>query len=439
MATLTDYNWDIRLRRQYQTLVTIQIPLSLGAFPLVAGLATSLGMESQTLTVPYRGLVIALAIMTIALSFLLRKRDMYQGIAMYPLMVFVLAYTARLLADTVVSPVPTSFEPYFYWLFFFGTGIIPMVPLMIMTDARTMRRALLGLLAVLALAGVLNLYAATQVQSLLDQTNQFTDRLGTDAVNPISVGHLGTSLTLLGFFLLYSGERVLANRGLSYLFWIACIVFGTGLVAMAASRGPQLALLITVIAFLTANYRRLRPIHFVFLLFMIVLGYIALMWVQETTIYAPLERLRGLLEEDESVFGRREALANAWDQFLESPIFGSGLEEKISMFYPHNIVVESFMATGIVGGIAFCLLSLYCFNYAFRSMKTPQGWIGMLFFQYYIGNLVSGAIFTGWYLWVSIGIVLGWAQYHRRVQSTRTQQAEPVLATARRPGVRVYR
>ena len=51
-------------------------------------------------------------------------------------------------------------------------------------------------------------------------------------------------------------------------------------------------------------------------------------------------------------------VSGAVNQFFESPVFGSFLEEKIFKEYPHNLLLESFMATGILGGLLFVIYYL---------------------------------------------------------------------------------
>src|SRR5205807_9266535 len=85
-------------------------------------------------------------------------------------------------------------------------------------------------------------------------------------------------------------------------------------------------------------------------------------------------------------------------------------------FYPHNVVVESFMATGVFGGIAFTLLlSATCFQ-AWRLLiyNPARAWLGVLFFHALVASLFSGALYLSYQLWYLIGAVVATSSLHSR-------------------------
>ena len=73
---------------------------------------------------------------------------------------------------------------------------------------------------------------------------------------------------------------------------------------------------------------------------------------------------------NDSVYGRQNLVRDAWHEYLDHPWLGSSIVEKKSLFYPHNAIVEAFMATGTFGGAAFSLLALIAIYRAFRLTRA---------------------------------------------------------------------
>ena len=108
-----------------------------------------------------------------------------------------------------------------------------------------------------------------------------------------------------------------------------------------------------------------------------------------------------------STDSRMNLLSAARDQFLSAPILGAGATLPDGGF-SHNILVEAFLTTGVVGGLLFLFV-----NFA-ATIKTlylicvdsKNAWIGYLFINYLIAALFSGALHLVLQYWILLSIVL---------------------------------
>jgi len=100
---------------------------------------------------------------------------------------------------------------------------------------------------------------------------------------------------------------------------------------------------------------------------------------------------------------------------MEHPALGNALEETRSRFYPHNVVIESFMATGIVGGIAFCAFLLGALGGATSVARMAENrWVALLFVQQLISALLAGALYLSGTMWcLAAALVAIAARQHR--------------------------
>ena len=182
------------------------------------------------------------------------------------------------------------------------------------------------------------------------------------------------------------------------------------IVFMAASRGPLVASVVLFIIMVWIGWSGKARIQ----LAVLVIGLlVALPEIirRVTEVGTRLDVYFGSVEAflgSESTLGRYDLMNNAWQQFLGHPILGSSLVEQTWMTNPHNIVVESFMATGLMGGIPFCIVVLVGLIKAFRLfLKRPQSsWIPLLFVHSFISSLFSGVLYFEPFFWGTLGALL---------------------------------
>jgi O-antigen ligase len=113
-------------------------------------------------------------------------------------------------------------------------------------------------------------------------------------------------------------------------------------------------------------------------------------------------------EDDLSSIQRNQSYAGAFTQFLESPLLGDSLEERTSLFYPHNLILESLMSVGVIGTVPLLFVLIACFHRATKliRIRSPHGWIALIFIQQLVASQFSGAIYTSDTLWVCIAVLL---------------------------------
>ena len=124
--------------------------------------------------------------------------------------------------------------------------------------------------------------------------------------------------------------------------------------------------------------------------------------------FGMMARIGNLLTEvsgggDEAGSGRVGLWGLALGQFFGSPVVGSGIVEQVNQVYPHNHVIESFMATGFIGGSAFVVISFIGLKASLVLLRgnSTQGWIGVIYVFYFVGGLVSAPIYN-YEFWFSL-------------------------------------
>tara|TARA_B100000945_G_C20360628_1_gene586938 strand:- start:812 stop:1234 length:423 start_codon:yes stop_codon:yes gene_type:complete len=119
--------------------------------------------------------------------------------------------------------------------------------------------------------------------------------------------------------------------------------------------------------------------------------------------------LHGIRNYDD-LGGRNIFLSIGIEEFMQSPIIGNSFLITKTHFkgtYPHNLIIEAFMALGIIGGMIFTALNFNILRYVNKIIISKKyEWIGLLFLQFFIFGMFSGNIFSSTLYWIFLGLVI---------------------------------
>lgn len=366
---------------------------AIAGYPLVSVLNVVLGIPNRLTSVPFRAIVLGLSIAVVARA-AMRSAQFYRGLLWAPLALFLLLYLYRLYSDAVFAPIALTMPPVEFLSFGLGVAFIPMLPFFEPLDPRARAPAIRVIQGMASVTAVLLLVIGVQQFLAGDLIALWHGRFGTETLNPISVGHLGASIAILASYrLVWEPPEGALRRALL----LGSLALGAATVAVSASRGPMLAGLVAIAALWFMPLRGRARLAMATVTGVLAIIVVAAAVRAEDRLGIPIvSRVTSIAEarEDGTSSLRLTYITDAWDQFLEHPVLGSALEERNSMFYPHNINVEAFMATGIFGGVAFLVLSIAGLWASFHLLRRDPdyGWIGMLFVQALIGASTSGSI-----------------------------------------------
>ena len=406
---------------RHATQISLLCGATVAGYPAVAALSSIFGFDNRLGSIAFR-----LALIAVCFTILLRLRLTHPKRARigiwFPLMFFWMLYLARVVWDAYLASNPLSREPYFYLVFALGSCLIPMMAFMVglRTNERMLDRAREATVFMVTAASAAVLwvfYNSTQLQLS-------TQRMQLDALNPISVGHLGGSLVILSIFCLFQGRKRLRNQ---LVYWVA-LPIGMVLLVSSASRGPVLATALALGAYAMARLGSRRGlISALFIGVFFVGGAWLASFVEGQMGFSSVSRIVGLIElggSDLTASIRLSLMRTAWAEFLSSPLVGSGLEGHRVGFYPHNAIVEAFMATGIVGGIALLAVLASAGLSAWRllTQQAGSGWTALLCIQYIVAAQFSGALWGAGAMWSFIGAVFAVSTTKRFAPRATTPQ-----------------
>lgn len=373
-------------------------------YPAIAPLAALIGMSSRVVTIPYRGVVAAISLALVLVG--IASRRFYHGLLLFPLAAFWVLYMARLILDTLAAPIPLRMSLGEYYMFTIGTVLLPLMAFLVVPTTRALEWARQWILMVGAAACVANLLLAAAALPL-SRLGLGSVRLSIETLNPISLGHTGVMTAILAAFELLRSESVAKRR------FLAIAALGAGIVAMIASgsRGPVFALLFAMAFLMLVGWRlgsRTRVV--VALGTAAAMGAFLFFKVEGLARAAAAFRFGGITGTmyDPSVNVRLALFEEGLRLFAENPVTGAAIELPGSGYYPHNIIIEALMATGVIGGVMFLLAFAGAAFAAVRlAIVAPlYAWLGALLVQQMVAVQFSGAIAGSPEVWALMGCAI---------------------------------
>ena len=377
----------------------INIFVGFGLFTSIF-LSNSSDLLSTQITIPFRAFSLVISIITILVNlncFIKPSKSSIFLLLFYFLYIFKMAFTVFFYPE--VFNIGTDLFMYFLSsiCFVFIPSISVVMSLKFITFDIVLKYSFI-------------LTMITLILSILKMDSIFsgviTDRLnGNIAISTITLGNIGVTLFCLAI-------HVFSNNGVFRSLSLFAIFLSIFTVIISGSRGPILALIISIVtAILFRNIKNrfsfIFPL-FIFGLFIIFSSQI----ISLIGLFSSASAGRILLTLTEGDIGGRDGyFPVAINQFLKNPLLGGSfvLDDGVGKGdYPHNIFLEGLMTFGIFGGVI-----LFVFSYlGFRSslnllhLNNKDKWLAFLFFQFFLYSCLSGALWSSIHFIVILAILL---------------------------------
>lgn len=357
------------------------------------------GDSSRLVTIPIRLLIAFLFI----ILFLVNIRYLKASLELRLFVVFSVVYIARLFFDFFNREMYyiSSAEVLLYYLSF---AVIPFVTI---TSLRMCNRYLESLFKALLLSGIIfSILSILFYSKFLGNVTRLTaSNVGEDVISPLTLSY--NSIMVIGVFLLYW-----INNSVGRIKRI-CLFFGIILSIvpffLGASRGSLIALFLPLICYFYSG----KSLKFIIRnSLLIALLLIAVIFFDGYFGSGLLTRFSDTSASFDNTDGGGDTRLLIWkssfNQFIDNPFFGDKLRVDTWNGYPHNLILEVLQTTGVVGFFPFVYLLIGTINKSFYIFKkTPQySWVPVIFLQSFLHNMVSGALYTAAWFWVSMGLVI---------------------------------
>lgn len=319
-------------------------------------------------------------------------------------LLFWLIYGIRIIFDLFIDPIKLYEDKsaFYYIQFAFGVCLFPSLALIYVLRRYQLNYDFIlkwtyGLLYIVLLISIYYRSASGIVGRTIGQIN----------VGIISYGHYATTLCLLSVYIILSQKK-------SFLLTatlVSGILFGFFGIVISASKSPLIALFIVSSVFIFFWHGRIKSF-----IILTLLGIILSLFFLENLYFLSNYFESGFIErvlytaEIESDEVRESLLKAASFDFSQNPIFGNAFliqNHEFSGSYPHNSVVEAFMATGVLGGIIFIFLILKGIQKAIYLIKSKSSfaWISLIFLQHLVLGIFSGNLYSSNLFWLTLVII----------------------------------
>jgi O-Antigen ligase len=359
-------------------------------YPLAGALTTLYAQGSQSISFGYRGLVIALSALLFLVS-IFRGRLVTLSVLV---VVFFVAGLARLYHDNFIAFIPDADRA---GLYFTGTVLVPALVLGVCRYYYDARKFLIMVFGYNSLVCLLITYInLTGAAGAADISKIIDGRLFYEALN-------GTTIAYAGFFAIMSGYLLLHKSTVIFKMAIVLVsALGLQLMALAASRGPWIAFTLSIgyIAMLRRNK---------YLTIAMIIAAISFAFLLSDSALESLKIFErfSTVGVDQSSSERLFSIQSSLNGMIEFPFWGIAYVDPVSLFYPHNLVVESGMALG-VGGAALMLMIQYRIAVATVAFgKGENTMLGIFTITVLTGAYLSGSIWQSADFWCVAALSLG--------------------------------
>lgn len=389
--------------RAFDKTSSFFIVILIAGFFFMGTVPKSIGLTENSIAIPYRIGVLVFSTLLIINS--LTKINKVKFKEYWPFLLFWFIYSIRLLHDLYIDPVILAYgtPPFEYIQFAFGAVLIPCVSVIVING--TMRLNYNYILKWCYGTIFFTLCLALYLRSGSDVVGRDNGGLN---VGIISFGQFGATLSILSVFLFAREKDSIKNR----LFYLLGFAIGFLGIFVSASKSPLLALILVLVLFLVLWYGSLKSTLIFGISGLILYAFfIDIVTFLNNYFHSSfLTRILYAIEVGGDITRERYLVA-AVNEFYENPIIGNAIliQESISAGnYPHNLIVETLMATGVIGGVVLIIWLIMCLRYSLMSIKKHQenSWIALLFLQYLIFSMFSKNIYSNDLFWLFCVLVV---------------------------------
>ncbi|MBF5027128.1 hypothetical protein [Planobacterium oryzisoli] len=370
---------------------------------LVGFLVTSttsvfLGTTEGGFSVVYRAFVVVFSLFFF-LNTIFSKR--FVKLSIYPALAFLFfwfIYSIRIIHDLYFNPIvlfPETTASH-YSLFAFGVVLLPAISVyfIVLTSELNMGFILKWVYKILFLCVFV---------TLLFRSGSASEgrNLGGISIGLISYGHYAASLVILSIFNLIKTKVKFHQKIIYYL----GVLIGFSGIVVSASKSPLLVLGLVLTFFIIFWYGKIKSAFLLMFVALIINFY----FIEIVSVFATffksnfLERLLYSIEMGEDS-ARSRLLEAGFMDFVEGPLWGNAMliqQRGLEGSYPHNLIVEAFMATGLLGGFFLLLWIIKGIKISINIIKkhSELTWIALLFLQYFLLGLFSKSLYSNDLFW----------------------------------------
>ena len=352
-------------------LVSLILALSLVGYPIASSAAALIAVDNAVINYPLRGIVVLLSVVLIVVAFT-------QGSLRIPKLIttFLLLYSVRLLVDfEVIDRVIVERDA----LIFLSTLLVP--SLAMGSTWRHYSESLAALVTVgfgslACILIVIALYGGMGVSTTID----LGSRAWLENLNPITIAYTGIWTALAA----YSARQFCSAPVRLLVLW-PLVALGIITFLLGGSRGPVVGLgLFFGLRALINGRGALATLLF--------LGAMVTIAAEKFANLAIFQRFTNLAT-DPSVLERLLVQGRSLDQGMDNPLWGSAYLELSTLSYPHNLLLEAFMALGVMGGLAMLAIQVNLVRSTITMMRTGYILLPGLASMAIADAWISGSIF----------------------------------------------
>jgi hypothetical protein len=376
---------------------------------------------SQAITIPYRAIVLIanLLLLLVNLGIISQQKQhlkydksrFFKNPMFVVTFIFLLFYSFRLVYDVLIRTDAVLFMPdrsQYIFIWFFIT-LIPSLNFLFLDNSKADKYLLITWLLHL-LIGVLGVFLSPENG---DEFQVKSGRLAGVVLNSISLGGYGVSLAILSLYIWLRRKDLskdLTNKDKNWSFiYLGGILIGVTVVILAASRTAviQLSILIFLVLFTSGKIDGKTVMTVLFLAVGISMS--TLYGLDRGSSFIDRMLLSGDDYDPTNEGGRGSLIDIAIRDISDNLLTGVGIELRQGG-YPHNMIVESFLPFGLIGGGVFIFIFCYGLVKSFKLLvdrNSEWSWLGLMFIQAVIMSVSSGCIYSSSQFWYLLLAVIG--------------------------------
>lgn len=395
------------MSKNYNIFLVVLIPFILFGYEVFSFFSDWFDFEPRYISIPIRIFIGILSLIIFA-----KEKARNFNKSLYVVLLFWIFYLIKFTYEAAIHPYILDMKVDDYWGYIFLGCLLPMLGALSYISPRTLDKAFLVTFIFLILT---NVFGIINNQKFIISTENDIRADANASLNTISFAASAASLITLSLFKI--------NDKKYFIFSVLGIILGIINVGIAGSRGPiiQMVLVGLIYLVLYRNKIKLKYVVPISAILIFTINYL----VQKTSVFEVIINrfTKSQFDKGGSDFERQELMNNAYKQFLENPIFGKSVEVLGLGNYPHNMLLESFMTLGVLGGIICMVILILSFRKSLTMLTLKHyDWLTVLFLYSFIATFTTGSIANNWKFWFLLIILLNfnYNNYVKNEQDSNT-------------------